>query len=256
MRRELGRLLALNDSSPDWIDSIYLAASADTGWYYICTKCGSTGAHVLAEDDHSGFYYHCLECKGRGMSVGGGISSMFGIGENLNTDLEDVLFGNSILRDSDAMGSIHLCCCDPNNNIYVDGDNYMSRQFDGASVILETEVGGTCEKYAPGEEKDNSEGESTLGDGSGDGMSMSDSSEPEGKSVSMNTVMSFDEEYRDIGSDGDSTSSEEDVEDVSVQVKFHPDACDNCHHQRWGSQNSGDRSVDLSVVWLKHSPFT
>ncbi len=73
-RKSLANLLALGGQSSDWVEHVREGVFADASCFYLCTKCGSTGAHVLSEDMRCGLYYRCLGCGGKGAAVRESIS--------------------------------------------------------------------------------------------------------------------------------------------------------------------------------------
>ena len=77
-RRSLKNLLALDDESSGWSNSVWMDLSSERGRHYLCTKCGNGGAHVVSIDSGGGGFYRCVDCGGRGVVVQGGVSTGLG----------------------------------------------------------------------------------------------------------------------------------------------------------------------------------
>ena len=224
-RKSLRNLLALDDTSSCWIDEVRMDAAANCGRHFLCTRCGSTGAHVLNDGMGCNSYYRCLDCGGRGVAVHGGVSPLFAS----SSAGEDVGGGGK-------------------------GSCYNVQGSESEHLPTGGGAGGDDEDSCCDEQESESE---YLPDGSGD-------SDEEESQDGMSWFEDGTEAQNldggsDVGSCTDNDSLGEDDPDIPVSVKFYPDTCDNCHRRSVGTRNryesTDGRSVRLRSVWVMSGSF-
>jgi len=256
-RKALGNLLGLDDGSSIWVDHVRSNISAGYGRYYICSKCGNSGAHVISMDAKGGLHYRCSECGGKGIATHGGIAAMFDIGSGCrydanweSTELLEEYAGSGTPGNFDMDGFCeHNCESDSCACGGHYGDQICEHHCNGSQNVDAADLDADEESddsswdphYLPGGN------EEMAGDDLVDSVNESDGDDMDVDSIG------------DISSGSDDVHNDEDV-DIPTKVKFYEDACDNCHRKSIEQRNSSgridcDRTVRLRVVWLTSGAF-
>ena len=251
IRKALGKLSALEDHRfSTWAYSLQISVSASRGCYYICSKCGDSGAHD-----------RCVECGGKGIAVHGGLAALFDIGSGCRYDanwesnelLEEHagIYAYDKLSEEDNICQHHCelnsCACDSHHA------DHFCKQYCNGTRIVEAD-----DDFSGDQESDDSSwdpGNVPGGDSDGGEDELVDSvNDSDGDQMDLESV-------GDISSDSDDDDSHNDDDvDIPTRVKFYDDACDNCHRKAMEQRNSSgqidcDRSVRLRVVWLTSGAF-
>jgi len=206
--------------------------------FYICSSCGSNGAHVLREDDASRLYYRCVECGGRGVPFGGGISVMF---DNDSGERHDVNWEHDPITNEMTDCRVYGKEIGDLREIfgYVD-DPQLDGSISGSESV---DVGseGSDSAYVP----DDSGGD-------GDDDSLASLSRSDGDEIGDNSAGG--------GSRDEEAASIDSTIDTAVTVKFYPHVCDNCHREADCDDDNDDETshcekVRLSMVSVTKGAF-
>ena len=240
-RKGLNKLLALGDSNSKWSYELQIQTCASRGRYYLCTRCGSEGGHVMDTDVTGGLLYRCMECGGEGIATCGGVAATFDVQVGFNW-AKDWNVGELVANESYGFE--------------------QHRSVEGPAQVQYCGVceGGCASGSVEGERSERSDGSGSETDsdfvpsvdGNHDGSDLVD--------TETESVANESDGGRADDDESDSECSDDGNVQAEVLVKFYKDSCNNCQRTACtvrgcdGNVDS-DRSVRLHVFWLTRGAF-